>query len=419
MPDSPAAVMEMFQDLGIALGLGLLVGIQRERAAPDIAGFRTFPLVTLLGSVCGLLAGPLGGWVVAGGLLALAAIVVIGNLSKIHAGEPEPGLTTEAALLLMFAVGALVVLGPLAVGIALGGVVAVLLHFKEELHGFARRIGERDFKAVIQFVLLSLVILPVLPNRDFGPYEVLNPREIWLMVVLIVGLSLGGYVGYKLLGHRGGTLLAGGLGGLISSTATTVSFARGSVRQGGGERIAARVILIASAVVFARVLLELAVVAPDFLRVAAGPLATLLLTLAVLSALSWGRGDGERTTLPEQENPTQLKTALVFGALYGLVLLAVAWARDAIGAAGLYGVAALSGLTDMDAITLSTAQLVSDGRLAAGMAWRAILVASLANLAFKAGIIAVLGSRRLLGRMLLWWGIAGAVGVAILLWWPA
>jgi uncharacterized membrane protein (DUF4010 family) len=184
--------------LAIALGLGLLVGLQRERTESSIAGLRTFALVTVLGGLTGLLAQDFGGWVLAGALLALAAMVVVGNVAKLRDEVRDPGITTEVAVLLMFGVGAYLTQGPVEVGIVLGGTVAVLLHAKARLHGFVDRLGDQDVTAIMQFVLLTLVILPVLPNETYGPFDVLNPRHIWLMVVLIVGITLGGYLAYRL-----------------------------------------------------------------------------------------------------------------------------------------------------------------------------------------------------------------------------
>ncbi|MCX6907119.1 MAG: MgtC/SapB family protein, partial [Verrucomicrobia bacterium] len=216
-----------FYLLGIALGLGLLVGLQRERSsAARLAGFRTFPIITVFGTVCALLAQQFGGWVLAAGFLAISAVAFTGCQAKMKLGEPEPSLITEMSILLMYAVGAYLTVGPTAVAVTIGGGVAVLLYLKPQLHGLATKIGEADFRAVMQFVLISLVILPVLPNQAYGPYEVLNPHRIWLFVVFIVAISLAGYVAYKFFGQSAGAMISGVLGGLISSTATTVSYAR-------------------------------------------------------------------------------------------------------------------------------------------------------------------------------------------------
>jgi uncharacterized membrane protein (DUF4010 family) len=425
----------VFLDLAIALGLGLLVGLQRQRTHADLAGIRTFPLVTVLGAVTALLAQPLGGaglWLVGAGLLGVAAMAVIGNVVKLRARSADaadaadaadPGLTTEMALLLMYTLGAYLVLGERAVAIVLGGGVAVLLQLKEKMHRLAERIGEEDFKAIIQFVLISLVILPVLPNQTLGPYGVLNPQQIWWMVVLIVGIGLGGYVAYKLFGERAGTLVAGLLGGLISSTATTVSYARSTAGARGEWRMSAVhratvVILMASAVVYLRVLLEMAVAARSAFPAMAPPVVAMLVATALVAGFAWVHHRPEGSEMPGQGNPSELRPAILFGLLYALVLLAVAAAKEHLGTSGLYAVAVLSGLTDMDAITLSTARLVDAGRLEALVAWRLILVASLANLGFKAGLVAILGPRQLGLRIGVLFGILGIVGAALLTFWP-
>jgi uncharacterized membrane protein (DUF4010 family) len=209
----------LFQQLGIALGLGLLVGLQRERAASRLAGVRTFPLVTILGTVSALLGQAFGGWILAAGFLALAGTIFANKEIESREGPADPGLTTEVALLLMFGVGAYLVSGHREAAIAIGGGVAVLLQFKGELHGIVAKLGDNDLKAIMQFALLSLVILPILPNRVYGPFSVLNPRQIWWMVVLIVGISLVGYILYKFSGTGTGVVVNGLLGGVISSTA--------------------------------------------------------------------------------------------------------------------------------------------------------------------------------------------------------
>jgi uncharacterized membrane protein (DUF4010 family) len=410
---------EVFQKVGIALGLGLLVGMQRERVKSPIAGIRTMALVTVFGAVTALLGIPFGGWVVGLGAVAVAAMLVIGNVAKIQSKKPDPGLTTEIATLLMYGVGAYTVVGHEAVAVAIGGGVAVLLHFKEPLHALVAKIGEQDLKAIMQLVLIALVILPVLPDQNYGPYQVWSPRKIWFMVVLIVGISLGGYIAYKLFGETAGTLLGGILGGLISSTATTVSYARRTHGAPESAKLAALVILIASTVAIARVLVEVAVVAPGILGQVGPPLGVLLAWMALLSGGMYFFGRGEGDKMPEQENPAELKAALIFGAIYAAVILAVAAANDFFGSAGLYVVGILSGLTDMDAITLSTAQLVDQQQVTPGTGWRVILIAALSNLVFKAGAVAVLGDRRLLLWIAGLFGLAIAGGLVLLFVWPA
>ena len=408
----------LFQSLGIALGLGLLVGLQREHAEKRLAGLRTFPLVTVLGTVCALLATQFGGWIVAVGFAALTGVIVIGNFAAPKDSDSGHGVTTEVAMLLMYGVGACLVAGHRELAIVIGGVIAVLLQFKVQLHGIAARLGDNDLKAIMQFALISLVVLPFLPNRAYGPYSVLNPRQIWWMVVLIVGLGLGGYIIYKFFGSRAGILLGGLLGGIISSTATTVSYARRTVATPETSLSAATVIIIASGVVFVRVLLEIAVVAPSLLLTAAPPILIMLVVLSVVSAHLWFKSGREQIDMPPQGNPTELKPALIFGVLYAIVLIAVAAAEDKFGNRGLFVVAGLSGLTDVDATTLSASQLVNSGRLSAADGWRLVVTALTTNLLFKGAAAGVLGHRQLLVKIAPLYAVAIVAGIALLLFWP-
>ena len=415
--------------LAIAVGLGLLVGLQRERSTSVIAGIRTFPLIVVLGLLCGWLARSPdgagvaavdGGWIVAAGLLGVATLTVLANVLRQRAvDEPDPGMTTEMAALVMFVVGTVLAFDAVLEAVVAGAVVALLLHWKDPLHAFAERLGKADFAAIMRLALLALVILPVLPNRNFGPYEVLNPFEIWLMVVLIVGISMGGYVAFKLFGERGGAVAAGVLGGLISSTATSVSYARRSSEVPARSPAAALVITLASGVVFFRVLAELAIVSPMVLSATWMPLAAMTgIMLAVAAGLYvTGIGPTESET-EDREPPSGLRSALVFGILYGVVLLGVAWAQDNFGRSGVYVVAGLSGLTDMDAITLSTAQLMKAGEVEPTTGWRVILVGALANLVFKGGVVASMGSPALRRRVAAAFGVALAGGGALLAFWP-
>lgn len=304
------------------------------------------------------------------------------------------------------------------VAIVVGGVIAVLLHFKEPMHQFAGRMSERDVQAVMRFVIISLIILPVLPDKAFGPYQVLNPREIWLMVVLIVGIGLAGYVSYKLLGEQAGVVLGGILGGLISSTATTVAYARRIKDNPAAASLAAITIVIASSVAAARVIVEVAVVAPNILGAVAPPLGALCLLMVMISIamLMFDKTRGD--AMPEQGNPAELKSALLFGAIYALIVFATAAVKERFGGQALYVIAVISGVVDVDAITLSTAQLAAAERVDTTTTWQVILIASLVNLVFKAGVALMLGSAKLFLRVALAFGVAIAGGVLILLAWP-
>lgn len=405
--------------LAIAVGLGLLVGLQREWADSRVAGIRTFPIIALLGSMAGLVSGTFGGWVVAAGLVALGAVVLAAKTPAKPESENKEGAgtTTQIACLLVFVATAGLAVGFVTEAVVVCGTLAALLHWKSKLHRFVHRIGREELHAVVQMTLIALVILPVLPNQTFGPYAVINPFEIWLMVVLIVGISLAAYVISRLVSAKKGTLLAGILGGLISSTATTVSCARRSRDSKLAVRVSAAIILISMPIVFARVIFEVAVVAPEILELTFPPLVLVMLVMLVMAWLSF-RNCTSNAAKGEEHPPSDLKTAIGFGLLYMVVLIAAAAARDHFGNSGLYVVAFISGLTDMDAITLSSAQLVKSGQLPATDCWRVILVGALSNLAFKYGVVAVLGNRELMRRTA--WGFAVSVlaGVLMLALWP-
>jgi uncharacterized membrane protein (DUF4010 family) len=407
----------IYKQLGLAVTLGLLVGFQREWAKPHVAGIRTFALITVLGTVTALFTDVVGIWLVVAGFVAVAAMIIVGDSLTVERSE-DHGLTTQAAALVMYSVGVAIGLDRMILGTIVGGGTAVLLQWKGPLHAFVKRIGEEDIRAIFQLTLIALVILPVLPNRSFDPYGVLNPFEIWLMVVLIVGVSLGGFIVYKFFGARAGTLLGGILGGVISSTATTVGYARRAKESPNLSRLAALVIVIASTVVFIRVLVEVAIVAPAVLPQIGPPIAIMMLLMAAIATRLYFVTKDRNEPVTLRGDPTQMKAAVVFGLMYAVVLFGVAAARNNFSDQALYVVAALSGLTDMDAITLSTAQMIKKERLDPHTGWHLIVVGSLSNLVFKAAAVALLGNWRLFARVAIPYGIALVGGVALLLFWP-
>jgi uncharacterized membrane protein (DUF4010 family) len=411
--------IETLQILGTAAALGLLVGLQREHAGAGLAGIRTFPLIAVLGVVCALLALTYGSWLLGAGLLTVGAMLVTGNLRRGNEAPDGGGITTEISVLLVFLLGAYLVQGRTEVAVVVAGALAVLLHLKAPMHDFVRRIAPEDIRAVMQFVVISLVILPLLPDQAYGPYQVLNPRNVWMMVVLIVGVQLASYVLYRMVGQSTGTILGGVVGGLVSSTATTVAYARRAKEVPAAAPLAAAVIMIASTVSLVRVLAVAAVVAPLAIRGLVWPLGTLLVVPALLSLVQFAVVGRKQVELPTTGNPAELKPALFFAGVYALVTLGIATARDHLGEQGLYLVAIASGLTDMDAITLSTTRMLTHNQLEIDIAWRVILVAALANLVFKGGAAWILGGAALGRRIVLLFGAAMVAGLCLLLLWPA
>ncbi|WP_339711744.1 MgtC/SapB family protein [uncultured Kriegella sp.] len=408
--------------LGIAFGLGLLVGLQREHADNKMAGVRTFTLIAVLGVIAGFLSRDLGNpFIIPVFGLALTALLVTANVIKLKKlTDPDVGQTTEVAVLLMFAISAYLVLGSQIIGIIVGGAMAVLLYVKEHLHSFIDKLKDKDLTAIMTFVGISLIVLPILPNKTFGPLDVLNLHNIWLMVVLIVGISVIGYFIYKFVGKKTGIISNGILGGLISSTATTVSYARKTKNTKALDKMAAFIITTASAIALVRVLIEVGIVIPEKLPQIILPLAVQFLLMGSICIGLFYLINRESTdeTMPEPENPAQFKSALVFGLLYGLILLAVAFTEKEFGKDALYAVAIVSGLTDVDAITLSLSQLMKNGGLNTDTGWKLILLASLANLLFKGIMAAVLGTRQLAKWIFISFGISIIAGLLIMWLWP-
>jgi uncharacterized membrane protein (DUF4010 family) len=403
----------------LSLGLGLLVGMQRQAANSKTAGIRTFPLITLTGTICGFLSKEFDGWILAAGFIAIASLLVVGNLFRIKTDEGGAGITTEMAVLLMFGIGAYLVFGERIVAVVVTGVVTVLLHFKTVLHGWVDRFGQVDLKAIMQFVLISMIILPVLPDKTYDLYESLNPKNIWMMVVLIVGISLVGYFIYKFIGSKAGVLLGGILGGLISSTATTVSYSRMARKTEAVSKLAAFVILTASAVSLVRVMVEISIVAPSSFQLFLYPLAAELLLMVILVFILFFKNRKQKSEMPSQGNPAELKGALIFALLYGAISFISAAAKDKFGVEALYIVSVISGLTDLDAITLSTAKMTEQKSIEASLGWRLILVATLSNLVFKGGMAMVMGNRQL-GRIVgILFGILIIAGLLIIFFWPS
>ncbi|MBL8419369.1 MAG: MgtC/SapB family protein [Dechloromonas sp.] len=384
------------QAFATALGIGLLVGMERERRPDSGAGLRTFALVSMLGCLFALLSDKTGGpWMLLTGLLVVAGAMIASNFSA-RQEEQYRGFTTEAAIIVTYGLGAAVWFGyaTLAVMLAIG--TTVLLYFKTELSRFSRRMAPKDINSILQFAVLSLVVLPILPDQDYGPYDALNPRQVWWMVVLISGLALSGYLALRIIGARHGAALLGIFGGLASSTATTMMFSRHAHDHIHLVRMAAIVILIANLMVMIRLCVVAGVVAPTLVGQIAVVFACGLVPGLVLTLYGWKiLNAGGELPMPSVKNPTELKTAISFGLLYALVLLASAWLQDIAGNRGLYIVALASGLTDADASVLSALRLYNLDKIPAADAITAVTLGVMANLVFKIGLVVSIGGGQL------------------------
>ncbi len=376
--------------------IGLLVGLERERNPRAKAGLRTFALIAVLGSAAALLAqATASSWVLGAAVIALGVAIAGAHLVDPDTRADDYGTTTVVAALLVFTLGAINVFGYRLLAVAIGIGMTALLHFKVELEGAAERLTPTDIRSILQFGAVSAVVLPLLPNEPHGPYGVLNPFNIWLMVVLISGVSLAGYVAWRLTSTRKGLLLTGLLGGVVSSTATTLVYARHVRAATQSESAAQVVILLANVAMFIRVLVIIAIVAPAALW--AGACALVPGALLALPAAWWRlkRRAEETRTADEFRNPTNLLAALAFAGFYSAILVVCAWLSDRVGVTGVYALAALSGLTEVDAISLSSLRLFSTGALGLPVAITAIGVAVGSNLVLKSLVVAFVGGRRM------------------------
>lgn len=416
---NPLTLFEPWWRFGAALLIGALIGLEREfiwqrSGDPEFAGIRTFSLMALLGAVAAFFAESHGLWLFVAPYLALALLVWASHLGNIY-HEAEEGITTEVVALLVPLLGAMVIwdYADLAGGLAV--VVALVLALKPALHGLARRMSAADLRATLEFALITAVVLPLLPDQDLGPYGVLNPRSIWLLVVLVSGISFLGYVLMKWLGAERGVGLTGVLGGLASSTAVSLSFAGRSRATPDLSQLFAMAILLASCVMFPRVLVEVLVVNPGLLSRVAIPLIAMLATGLAGAGVLWRRqrrAQQEAAKAVQLANPLKITTAVTFGLAFAGVLVGVRVASEFLGNTGVYLASALAGLVDVDAITLSASELAASGQLQAEVAAGSILLASLVNTAVKAATASALGTPQLRRVILAAFGVMLAVGLA-------
>jgi uncharacterized membrane protein (DUF4010 family) len=418
--------LEPWWRFAAALLIGALIGLEREfvqqrSGEQEFGGIRTFALMALLGAVAAFLTdqyGPLIFLVVYLGLILLLWASLLASSMR----GVEEGITTEVTALLVPLFGAMMIWNQPAVAAALGVITALILALKPRLHGAARRMSAEDLRATLEFSIITAVVLPLLPNEGFGPYGVLNPFQIWLLVVFISGIGFLGYVLMKYLGPERGIGITGILGGLVSSTATTLSFAGRSKTNAGLSTVLAQGILLASCVMFPRVLVEVAVVNPALVRQVVVPLATMLIAGLIAVYILRRRGRAEEKVDHggvELSNPLRLKTAITFGLVFAVVLVVVEAANEYFGSAGVYIASILAGITDVDSITLSVSNLSLKGLLDARVAAIAIILATIMNTIAKAVMAMVLGTprlRRLVSRAFGFVVLAGLIsGAAVFL----
>ncbi len=411
-PNLPLLELEHFKLMAVALAIGLLIGLERGWSARDkadgmrIAGLRTYGLLSVLGGLWALLAQQAGQTLMGFAFLAVTLIVLVayrGSLKKFE----NLSITGSIASLISFSLGALALYGHVALASATAVVMTALLGFKPLLHGWVNKLEQQELYATLKFLLISVVILPILPDQGYGPGAAFNPYQIWWMVVLIAGISYFGYFLMKTLGDHNGPVLTGLLGGLVSSTAVTLNLARLNKQYAAMQNVLAAGILLACATMFARILIVLSIFSPALMHKLMPSLAIMGSLTLLLAMLLWRNSRALATehniTL---ENPFQLGMALKFAALLGAVMLLSRLLKSYFGDMGTYVLAAVSGIADVDAITLSLAQ-ISHGDAEIKVAGYAIMLAVLVNSGFKSILAGLIGGAGL------GWRIGGVLMLAI------
>ena len=371
----------------VALSIGLLIGIERgwserdEKEGDRMAGIRTFSVVGLLGGVWGLLTFEINDWVVAAAFLAVTAMIISAHIMDVKRDE-DVGATTAFTLMLVFALSAWSVFGYELPALGATVVVTVLLGYKPTLHRWLRNINREEIYAWTKLLVISLVLLPLLPNKGFGPWNAFNPYWVWWMIVLISGLSFVGYVAINVTGKNLGTLLTSFAGGLASSTAVTISLAQ-FAKKSKTTFIFMAGVLLASSIMFIRVLIEVSVVNYQLLDQLWLPISLMFAGLIIAGLWLWRfKIYTEESSPIKLKNPFQLKTAIQFGLLLGAILVLSEGMQEWFGDQGVYALSVISGLMDVDAITLSLSKMSADD-LQEEVAVMGIILASITNTLVK------------------------------------
>lgn len=386
--------------LALALALGLLVGMERgwhtrlEKEGSRVAGFRTFGIIGLLGGVWAELATFVSPVILGFGFLGFVAVITAADVQARRA-TGDVGATTVIAALATFGFGALATTKAMELAVAGTVMMTLLLGTKVTLHHWLEKIEEKELIAGLKLLVMTLVLLPVLPDKGYGPFDALNPYKLWLMVVLISALSFVGYVAMRMMSDRKGLIVSAAAGGLVSSTAVTVSHSKLARENPKEARLVGGTVIIASAVMYLRIPILAGVVMPNVgLGVLMPMLGGALTCLAIAAFLLRGsKTTGQETSL-QVTNPLEFSIALRFGIFLAIVTLAARAANHWFGSGGIFALAGLSGLSDVDPITLSLAQM-SSGSVTLSTAVIGISIATAANMVTKAVISIVAGGRSL------------------------
>ncbi|VAW60077.1 FIG01200667: hypothetical protein [hydrothermal vent metagenome] len=402
--------------LGISLAIGLLIGVERgwkSRQIKDggrIAGLRTYGLTGLLGGVAGVLSQYLGVMVFGFVFLGFTAAVTVAYVMQQRVSG-DVSITSLVTMLLTFMLGALATLDYVNLAASSAVVTAILLRYKDVLHRWLEKLEDHELRAVLQLLLISIVLLPILPDRGYGPWQALNPYEIWWMVVLIAGISFIGYFSMKIAGPGKGIILTSLAAGMVSSTALTLHYARLSKSQTNMKGLLGAGILLACATMFPRVLLISSLINPALFNQLIVPMAVMTLLILSFAAVVWHKKSSQPLDeLTQLKNPLELKPALFFSGLLIVVILLGKTAIYFFGDAGLYILAAVSGIADVDPINLTISRM-SSVDLSLDVAVLGIIIATTSNTMVKAVLALSIGGQALVTRVFLPLFVAAVAGL--------
>lgn len=414
---------ELLTALLLAGSLGALIGLERqvrhrsENEPAPVAGVRTFAFFGLIGCICAILTEVVP-WLFLAGFLVIAAQLVAAYL-VVARNTGDVGLTTETAGLLAYLNGGMVWWQHIQIAVALTIAIVVLLALKSYFQRLSEKFSEMDVHAALQFAVLSGIILPVVPDRTMGPYDAFNPREAWLMVVLVSGIGFAGYVAVRIWGTSKGIVLTGLLGGFSSSTATTIALSRRSRETLDLSPALAVAVIMACTVMFFRLFLAISVVHTPLTHNLWWPFGLMILPGLILSIFLYRQSTAGPPPPLELRNPLGLRTAFKFAFLYSVIVVASKAALETLPSSAIYGISFVSGLTDVDAISLSVARLAAQGRMENHMATQAILIAVVSNTLLKIVLANLLGSTALFRRVGLALATVVIAGIFLVLTLPA
>ncbi len=406
----------IFQRIIAALFLGALIGLEREYSShkqkgKDFAGIRTFPLIALFGSLCAFLGDKISPWMLVSGTIIIGVFIIIAYFVTSRYSVKQIGMTSEIAALLTFVIGVLCYYNELNFAIILTIIMAIILFARSFLHQFAQKISSQEMSDTLKFAVIAFIILPLLPNQAYGPHEIFNPYIIWLRVVFISGISFVGYIAMKWFGEKG-ILIAGLLGGLVSSTAVTTSFAQRSSKERSIYRALVLGVVLANGVMLSRVLIVIFAINKSlFWKVLPANLVLILIT-AVVGYSLWRKAKDVKGNI-DLKSPFTLGPALKFGAFFAFILAIVKVAEVYFHSSGVYIVSLISGFADVDAITISLSQL-SKTTLPLETAMIGVLIAVLTNVAVKGGIAYFFGGKEFRRTVVALYSFLIVVGIGMI-----